>query len=157
MIIVTLLIIPALTLEFFGEDWLQTSPSLAFATHALTALIWLGFATEFILLISASPDKAQFCIKHWVNLVIILLPLVAFLRFLRLLRFAKLARAYRLRSVSMRAWRLVLLFNILDRLHQRNPAKYIESLEKRIATAEAETAALRAKLAEFRAKHSPET
>lgn len=153
MILLTLLIVPVLLIEFIGQKWLEASPVLAFGTHALTALIWLGFAIEFVLMVSASPNKTRYCIKHWVNLVIILLPLVAFLRFLRLLRFAKLARAYRLRSVTMRAWRLVLLFNLLDRVNQRNPQKYIASLEKKIAEMEAEVEELKAKLAAFREKN----
>lgn len=153
MIILTLLIVPVLLIEFVGQKWLEASPVLAFGTHALTALIWLGFAVEFILMVSACPHKVRYCIKHWINLVIILLPLVAFLRFLRLLRFAKLARAYRLRSVTMRAWKLITLFNLLDRVHQRSPQKYIAGLEKKIAEMEAEVAALKAKLAEFRGKN----
>ena len=154
MIILTLLIVPVLLIEFVGQKWLEASPVLAFGTHALTAIIWLGFAVEFILMVSACPNKVRYCIKHWINLVIILLPLVAFLRFLRLLRFAKLARAYRLRSVTMRAWKLVLLFNLLDRVGQRNPRKYIASLEKKITEMEAEVAALKTKLAEFRAQNA---
>jgi voltage-gated potassium channel len=65
-----------------------------------------------------------------------------------MLRAGKLLRAYRLRGLWTRLWRLALLFNLLDRLQQRDPAKYCASLEKRIADLEEKLAELRAKLAE---------
>jgi hypothetical protein len=149
MIILTLLIIPVLLVEFVGQSWIEASPALATSTHTLTALIWLGFAVEFILLVSASPAKLAFCLRHWINLVIIILPLIAWLRFFRLLRFTRLARTYRLRSVFMRAWRLALLFELLDRLHRRKPDRYIASLNEKINALEEQLAHTRAKLARF--------
>ncbi|HCN27388.1 MAG TPA: potassium channel protein - like protein [Verrucomicrobiales bacterium] len=153
MIVLTLLVVPVLVAELgFGET-LDNHPRLAEAVHYLTSLIWLGFAAEFIWMVSATPEKAAYCLRHWVNLLIILLPLVAFLRFLRLFRFArmfkagKLLRAYRLRGLWMRVWRTALLFNLIERLQERNPEKYRAVLEKKIRELEAEVDRLKEKLA----------
>lgn len=157
MLLVTLLVLPVLGAEFAAGDALEKHPSLALAVHFTTCLIWVAFTAEFIWMLSATPAKLAYCQKHWINLVIILLPLVAFLRvlnlfrFTRLLRAGKLLRAYRLRTLQSRLWRLALLFNLLERLQQRNPEKYCAGLEKKIGEMEAEAARLRGKLERFRA------
>jgi hypothetical protein len=49
---------------------------------------------------------------------------------------------------------LALLFNLFDRLQQRDPAKYCAALEKKISDIEEELAELRIKLATHRSKTS---
>jgi hypothetical protein len=158
MVILTLLVLPVLGAELTGGETLENHPRLALATHLITCVIWIGFTMEFLWMVAAAPDKLTYCLKNWINLVIILLPLVAFLRvlnafrFTRMLRAGKLLRAYRLRGLWSRLWRLALLFNLLDRLQQRDPAKYCAALEKKIADLEEELAKLHAKLVEQRTK-----
>ena len=160
MVILTLLVLPVLGAELTGGETLENHPRLALATHLTTCVIWIGFTMEFLWMVAAAPDKLTYCLKNWINLVIILLPLVAFLRvlnvfrFTRMLRAGKLLRAYRLRGLWSRLWRLALLFNLLDRLQQRDPVKYCAALEKKIADLEEELAKLHAKLAEQRSKVS---
>ena len=161
MVILTLLVLPVLGAELTGGETLDNHPRMALATHLTTCVIWIGFTMEFLWMFAAAPVKLTYCLKNWINLVIILLPLVAFLRvlnifrFTRMLRAGKLLRAYRLRGLWTRLWRLALLFNLLDRLQQRDPAKYCASLEKKIADLEEELATLQAKLAEQREKMTP--
>jgi voltage-gated potassium channel len=69
-----------------------------------------------------------------------------------MLRAGKLLRAYRLRGLWTRLWRLALLFNLLERLQKRDPAKYCAVLEKKITDLEEQLADLRTKLAEQRSK-----
>ena len=158
MVILTLLVLPVLGAELTGGETLENHPRMALATHLITCVIWIGFTMEFLWMVAAAPDKLAYCLKNWINLVIILLPLVAFLRmlnifrFTRMLRAGKLLRDYRLRGLWTRLWRLALLFNLLDRLQQRDPAKYCASLEKKIADLEEKLAELRAKLAKQRGK-----
>lgn len=158
MVILTLLVLPVLGAELTGGETLENHPRMALATHLCTCVIWIGFTMEFLWMVAAAPDKPVYCLKNWINLVIILLPLVAFLRvlnafrFTRMLRAGKLLRAYRLRGLWARLWRLALIFNILERLQQRDPAKYCAVLEKKIADLEEELAKLHAKLAEQREK-----
>ena len=158
----TLLVLPVLGAELTGGETLENHPRMALATHLTTCVIWIGFTLEFLWMVAAAPDKLSYCLKNWINLVIILLPLVAFLRvlnifrFTRMLRAGKLLRAYRLRGLWSRLWRLALLFNILDRLQQRDPAKYCAALEKKIAEREKELAKLKVKLAQQRGEITPE-
>lgn len=163
MVILTLLVLPVLGAEFTGGETLENHPRMALATHLITCVIWVGFTAEFIWMVAAAPDKPAYCTRHWINLVIILLPLVAFLRVLsffrfgRMIRAGKLLRAYRLRGLWTRLWRLALLFNLFERLQQRDPAKYCASLEKKITDLEKELATLHAKLDTARENlpHSP--
>ncbi len=158
MVILTLLVLPVLGAELTGGERLENHPRMALATHLTTCVIWIGFTVEFVWMVAAAPNKLAYCLKHWINLVIILLPLVAFLRVLNAFRFArtlragKLLRAYRLRGLWTRFWRLALLFNLFDRLQQRNPAKYCAALEKKIADLEGELVVLRSKLESTRKK-----
>ena len=158
MVILTLLVLPVLGAELTGGETLDNHPRMALATHLTTCVIWIGFTMEFLWMVAAAPDKLTYCLRNWINLVVILLPLVAFLRMLNLFRFTrmlragKLLRAYRLRGLWSRLWRLALLFNLLDRLQQRDPVKFCASLEKKIADLEEELAKLHAKLAEQRTK-----
>ncbi len=118
----------------------------------LTALIWFSFAFEFILLVSLAEKKLAFCKKNWINLVIILLPLLAFLRSLQLFRFLRMAKAgklmrvYRLRGLLARAVKLAVVFNLIDRMLSRNPDKYNAHLQEKIAEKEAELQELKSKL-----------
>ncbi len=161
MVILTLLVLPVLGAEFTGGETLEDHPRMALATHFITCLIWAGFTVEFLWMVAAAPDKPAYCLKNWINLIIILLPLVAFLRVLTMFRFArmfragKLLRAYRLRGLWTRLWKLALLFNLFERLQQRDPAKYRATLEKRIAEMEKELTSLRAKLDATREEIQP--
>jgi hypothetical protein len=158
MLILTLLVLPVLGAELTGGETLDNHPRMALATHLTTCVIWVGFTAEFLWMVAAAPSKLIYCLKNWINLVIILLPLVAFLRVLTAFRFArmfragKLLRAYRLRGLWTRLWRLALLFNLVERLQKRDPAKYCAALEKKIADLEEDLAELRMKLAEQRGK-----
>jgi voltage-gated potassium channel len=158
MLVLTLLVLPVLGIELTAGESLDDRPSLALATHLTTCVIWIGFTVEFLWMVAAAPNKLDYCLKNWVNLAIILLPLIAFLRllrafrFVRMLRAGKLLRAYRLRGLWARLWRLVLLFNLVERLQQRNPAKYCAALETKITDLEAQLAQLRAKLGEQRSR-----
>jgi hypothetical protein len=155
MLVLTLLVLPVLGVEMGAGEALETRPRLATAVHLATSLIWIGFTAEFLWMISATPQKLLYCQKHWINLAIILLPLVAFLRALSALRFlraGKLLRAYRLRTLQSRIWQLMLAFNLFERFQQRNPKKYCASLEKKIAEMETELSRLKEKLETFRDK-----
>jgi len=51
-------------------------------------------------------------------------------------------------------WRLIMLFNLFERLQQRDPVKYCTALEAKIDEMEQEMAALRVKLAQARKRIS---
>lgn len=152
MVLVTLLVVPVVIAELGFGAALDSRPKLAIVVHLITCVIWTGFAFEFLWMIAATPEKWRYTTRHWVNLIIILLPMVAFLRFLRILKFASVfkagqfLRAFRMRGLWMRLWRTILLFDLLDRVLRRNPEQNKAALQQKIAEAESELKRLRAKL-----------
>lgn len=141
-------------LAFDGLEKVQKCPPtfLEVTIWFITAMIWFSFAFEFMLMVSLADKKIDFCKKNWINIVIILLPLLAFLRSLQLFRFlrmakaGKLMRAYRLRGLLTRLVKLAVVFNLIERMMSRNPDKYGAHLTEKIAEKEEELAELRAKL-----------
>lgn len=137
MLMVAVLIIPVIGVELLFADELARDPQLAAALQVLTSLIWIAFTTEFILMITVAQKKLQYAREHWINLLIILLPLVAFLRMLFLikaLRAAKMSQAVqtvRLRVVLTRAHRIAMLLNLLERLLVLKPRLYLKILRGR--------------------------
>lgn len=158
MIVATLLILPVLIVDFGFAAAVEASPALQFGLDALMAFIWFSFALEFVVTVSLAPKKLAYCKKHWINIVIILLPLIAFLRSLQLFRFlrvakaGKLAKAYRLRGLGQRLLKIALTLNLIERILARNPERYAASLEEKIAEAEQNLAAMREQLEQTRAR-----
>jgi len=164
MVCVALLILPVLGLQFLFGDNISSYPLLRVILHIGTGVIWLAFATEFILMVSIADNKVKYCKKHWLDLVIILLPLISFLRTLQLLRasnmaklgkvqyLTKMVRVYRLRGVSMRALRAILLLEVMHRLLRISPQKRIKSLESQYEEKLLELQFLRQEIDELKAK-----
>jgi voltage-gated potassium channel len=122
-----------------------------------TAVIWVAFTTEFIVMASTAEEKFAYCRQHWLDLAIILLPLISFARALRVARAARLgrlgsmSRLYRLRGLAMRAFRAVLLLDIVKRLLLIRPEKRLARLQRALAAKERELAQLRCEIAELNA------
>jgi voltage-gated potassium channel len=144
-----------MTKQIAAHDWLR------FALHLSTGIIWFAFAAEYIIMMSVTERKFEYFKKHWLDLVIILLPLVSFLRslrFLRVTRVAKIAslerlsqmmRVYRFRGLSMRVVRALMVFNVLNRLLHSHPDKQRERLLLQIRGKEMELKELRKRLREL--------
>jgi len=137
MLLITLLIVPVVIIELFFQAEIAAYAELELYLHWATTLVWFAFAAEFILLISVTPNKLTYCKQHWINIIIIILPLVAFLRtlvvvqMLKVNQAVKLLRAYRLRGLLMRTQRIALLLNLIDRVRQLNPERYLQVLRER--------------------------
>ena len=89
-------------------------------------------------MVSATGKKFAYIKKNWVDLVIILLPLVSFLRTIRVLRLARLAkvqqitkltRAYRIKGIAGKASRALLLTPVIHRLLRVSPEKRLQKME----------------------------
>lgn len=162
MIGIALLILPVLGLQAFYQERIADYPTLRAALHIGTGLIWFAFAIEFIVMVSVTPRKFTYCRRHWLDLVIILLPLISFLRTLRILRAAKLMnitklqqlsrlmRVYRLRGVALRGWRALLLLDLAQRLILSSPEKRIQKLEAQCTEKERELELLREEIESLR-------
>jgi len=137
MLIIALLILPILLIEFVFKGAVQQHFWLRLVLHMATGFIWFAFALEFIIMVSASDKKLSYIKKNWIDLAIILIPLISFLRTLRVLRLAKLAkiqkiarlgRIYRVRSLGIKAMRALMMFEVINRILKISPQKRLAKL-----------------------------
>ncbi len=161
MSVIALMILPVLLIEFGLQEKIVESPWLRTGLHVSTGVIWFAFALEFIVMCSVAKKKLQYCKQHWLDLAIILLPLISFLRTLRVLRatrFARLARVqqltkvgrmYRLRGLGIKLFRALLLFEVVNRVLRISPERKLERLQDRLTEKMEEVAALRQEIAEL--------
>jgi len=163
MIFIALMILPLMAMEHFWAERLAGSKSLSLFLHTATALIWVAFTFEFIVMVSIVDRKLKYCKEHWIDIAVILLPVVAFLRTARLGRLLRLqqigkiqqltktVRIYRMRGLLMKAWRAVLVLEIVSRIVRSNPEKQLARLRQQFAEREAELMALRAQIEKLEA------
>ena len=117
MIFIALTILPVLLVDVGMKHQVMAHSWLQILLHVSMGLIWFAFAAEFIVMVSVARRKFQYCKGHWLDIAIILLPIISFLRSLRIIRATRLARLakvqqlskmgrlYRLRGLVMRALR----------------------------------------------------
>ncbi len=138
MIVIALLILPALALEFVFQKFVAGHTWAQLVLDVTTRVIWLAFAIELVVMVAVSRRKVEHCTRHWVDVLIVLFPLVSFLRVFRLgvlvrtTRLASLARTYRLRAVAFRLLRAILLLRVLDRVSLSFAERRLESLRNQI-------------------------
>jgi voltage-gated potassium channel len=156
MIAIALLIMPVLIIEFFMKTQVAQYAWLRMLLHISTGVIWFAFAAEFILMVSVADKKISYCKSHWLDLAIILLPLLSFLRSLRVLRatralripqLTKTARVYRLRGTAVKALRALILLEFFQRVTGGNVDRSIEKLQRQLQEVEAEAKEIRRKIA----------
>ncbi|WP_345682177.1 potassium channel protein [Novipirellula caenicola] len=161
MIWIALLIMPVLLIELLLKNQVAQYGWLRFALHFSTGAIWFCFAAEFILMVSVAEKKIAYCKTHWLDLAIILLPLVSFLRSLQFLRATgitkmvrlsqinQVARMYRLRGTALKAVRALVLLDMLERILRRSPERSLEKLYTQLEELETEAKAVRRKIAKL--------
>ena len=104
-----------------GGPGLVQLPAVRFATRIGEALVWTAFALEFAVMIAVVDRKLKYCVKHWIDMLVIVLPLLAFLRSLQLARLVRLhqigkfTRLYRLRGSVVRAQRGAVVASVVER------------------------------------------
>ncbi len=160
LLLFALLVVPVLGIEYLWADAVRGSPAFAFVLHACLAVIWVAFATEFILKVQASGAAVRYVRERWVDAAIVLLPTLEFVltmwaeaapiaRLLRTARavapdqLARMGQMYRLRGLLMKGWHAVLALELFARLLGDSPRKRLARLEAQIAAAEEELAGLR--------------
>lgn len=152
MLLVALMILPILAIEFLWATYVVEYPSLALALDLGTAVIWLAFAGEFIVMSALAENKLVYVARHWVNLAVILLPFLAFLRSFQVMRLLRLGRAtkvlkvYRLRGLGLRAWQGLVALELVERALHRSPEARIRHLKHRLSEKEREVELLRKRI-----------
>jgi voltage-gated potassium channel len=161
MIVLAVLTLPLLAMEYYMKERIAESLALSLFVDISTSIIWLAFALEFILMLSVAPRKGQYVLRHWVDLLIVILPIFDVLPALRSIRafqalrmqqVTRLGRAYRLRAVAMKLWRAMLVLEVIQRLTGWSPEKRLKRLEELLRAKEEEIADLRGEIEILRAE-----
>lgn len=142
MVAVASCILPVLIVEWTMYERLLSTPWLRLLLHISTGAIWFAFALEFIVMMELSHRKLDHLKRHWIDLVIILLPLLSFLRslqavkatqlakFTKLQQLSRMIRVYRLRGLSTRAFRAIIVLDVLQRVMGSDPQKRLQKLRE---------------------------
>ena len=158
MLIIAMLILPILLIEFGFSQQVRTMPLLKLALSVSTGLIWCAFAMEFIVMVSVTDKKFAYVKKNWIDLAIILLPLVSFLRSLRIVRTAniakfakvqqltKMSRIYRMRGLMAKSIRALMVLEVMHRVFNTTPEKRIEKLSLQLEEMEEEANEIRSRI-----------
>ncbi|MCS6866431.1 MAG: hypothetical protein RMJ56_04960 [Gemmataceae bacterium] len=169
MLLFAALILPILLIEYLASERLKELPALVLALDVGIAVIWVAFATEFVLKASIHPKPFSFVKERWLDVAIVVIPLLEFLlthwadaaplaRLLRLSRaispeqLARMQRLYRLQGLATKAWHALLLIEGVSRLLGFTPEKRLAQLEARIADLEEQLQQARREAEEMRAK-----
>ena len=173
MLVFALLILPALGFQFLRADEVKENPSLALTLQLSVAIIWVAFAFEFVIKVSAVRRPFVYSKERWLDLAIVLLPMLEFMlkawadagplaRLLRLTRLmapeqlARMGQIYRLRGLMMKGWRAVLVLRLIAKLTGNTLTKQLRALDIQIAERELTLTELRAQAEVVRAKLAEE-
>jgi voltage-gated potassium channel len=154
MIVIALMVLPLLVAEHVWEKQIQADPSLSLLMQTGQGLIWLAFTIEFLVMISIVEGKLRYCKDHWIDIAIILLPLIAFLRAVRLgrlVRLQRLTRTYRIRGLLLRAYRALLVVESIDRIVRGAPETRLEKMKVQFREQEVELEKLGDEIAQLEA------
>jgi voltage-gated potassium channel len=98
MLVLALLMVPLLLVpEFF-----ELSPELKETFFVLDAFIWAAFALELVIKTYLSEKRGDYLIRHWFDLIIVVVPFLRPLRIFRSVRLLRLMRGARLLSFALR-------------------------------------------------------
>ena len=159
MIVIALMILPILLVEFGLREQVAERIWLRILLHVSTGTIWFAFAFEFIVMCSVAPKKLRYCKVHWLDLAIVLLPLLSFLRSLRVLRatrlarlakiqyLTKLGRVYRLRGLAIKGFRGLAVIEVMNRILPMTLERQVELLKEQLTENEREGRDLQQKIA----------
>jgi len=158
MIVIALMVLPVLALEFFWEETVRQHFWLAFGLDIASSVIWMAFAIEFILKASVAEKKIIYCVQNWMDMAVVVLPLIDFLPILRVWRLGgllrlnqinRMGRIYRLRGLLMKAWRAILLLEMINRLLGNYKERRLKKLRDLVTAKEIELEELRLEMAEL--------
>jgi hypothetical protein len=153
MLFMAVLILPILAAELFFAEEVASRPGVRLALDLGTAMIWLAFCVEFIVMSTLAPRKLVYLARNWINLAIILMPFLAFLRGIQATRVlwlgkglgkaVKTLKVYRVRGLWMRGWRGLVTMDLLERVVHRTPERRLHRLRETLREREREVEGLR--------------
>jgi voltage-gated potassium channel len=158
ILLLSLFMSPFWVTELFFPDKLNNHELLYHLVNLGNALIWELFVIEFIIMFSLAEKKLPYLKKHWLELSIIVLPMLALAsilisryallkqfnlinpeNLLKIERIRRILNIYRTRVVFNRILRIFIVIDVLKRFYQhRNPQKYLTLLQEKLAQQEQE-------------------
>ncbi len=135
MVLIALAILPVLGVEWFYQEAVHQSAALHRTLETGKSIIWFAFAFELFVMVSLVRKKVRYCVEHWIDLLVVALPMFAFLRLLWLVQMgnvSRLLRVYRLRGIAIRGYRAILMLDVVRRLLHINPERRLRALRERI-------------------------
>jgi len=165
MIVIAFMILPLLLIDYKWREVIVESAALSLVFDVGVSVIWLAFAIEFIVMVSAADSAWRYCLLHWIDLAIVILPVVEALplagllqklNLLRLEQISRMGRVYRLQALAMKAWRSFLVLDIIQRLIGQKLEKRLERLQELLIVKEEEVAQLRKELSELQERLAQE-
>jgi voltage-gated potassium channel len=159
MIFVALMVLPILAIEYFHKAWIERYDAVKVFLSLGSQIIWLAFTIEFTLMISVTRRKMAYCRRHWIDIAIILLPVILFilpfLSFLPILRLGRLipvirsTRLFRLKGVGLKAFQALVLFSGTQRFGKSYHERKLRRLKRRLLEMEEDMEELREEIAEL--------
>ncbi len=123
MLVIALFVLPIILIEFLFKEPNQTLKNLLYFS---SMFIWFSFTLEFIIKFAVAHKKLLFCKNNWINIAIIILPLISFLRGLRVLRAAtpflnhgkllKIAKTMRLRGLAIKIMKGAMTLSLIQKM-----------------------------------------
>ena len=156
MIIIALLVLPVVGVEFFYAEQLASNSLSKRIVEMCSAFIWMAFVFEFVVMFSIVEKRIRYCKQNWIDIAVVLLPLVSFIGAARLSRLVKLkqlsrtAKIYRMRGLAIRSWRAIVALDVIDTILRRDPEQKMDRLQLQIDEKEEEIEYLRKQLEKLR-------
>ncbi|MFK7961205.1 MAG: hypothetical protein AB8G96_11850 [Phycisphaerales bacterium] len=122
MIVLAVMVLPLLAIEMlvFPKFPVLQQGILGLLVPIGFAVIWLAFLIEFVIKIMIAESRIEYVRRHWLDVVIIAVPV---LRPLRVARIARTARVFTLRGVGMKFLRYGLAVFIGAEIGERMAAR----------------------------------
>ncbi len=156
ILLISIIMIPFWITEIFYPERLSNHPVFIHIINQGNALIWVLFVTEFFILFSIAEKRMDYLKKHWMEILIIILPMLALTRFIlisRSLYFVRLQRflnIYRSKIVLKRIIRILVILELVKRFYERrNPKKYLKRLQDKLTEKENEINDLKIQISEM--------
>jgi len=166
LLILSLIMIPFWIIEIFFPRKMLVYPLLYHFIHLGNALIWGLFVTEFIIIFSIAPKRLEYLKLHWLEIFIIILPMLALARiliirtpvwnslpffesikFIKLTELQRTLNIYRSRVLLNRIIKIFIMIDIVEYFYlRRNPQKYRQILQNKLQEKEQELLKLRKKI-----------
>jgi voltage-gated potassium channel len=157
MVVLAAMVLPLFFLEYQWADQVRAHFGLALALDIGTSFIWLAFTVELIVMCAVAERPLRYCGQHWIDVAVVLLPLIEGLPVLRLLRVGRTlrlepllrwGRLQRLHALALRGWRALLLLQIAQRLTGRSLESRLRQLQDLLRAKEDDLEELRREIRE---------